>query len=702
MTNPILTLDLETTGLNPRKDQIHGVGLRYPNGKTEYIRIDQPHDDYALRTVLACNAVDKLGHNVTFDVKFLRAKGFEVRGRLWDTRKLAHILDENQPMGLDDLVTKYFGSGFLGQYGELQRVMQQAGAAHVGVLASLDLASPERPYSKIIGEYCLEDVKNTWELWQAMTKELRQKAEAMKRVFPGNKTLLDCFVEEDTPFLSALVDIEMPGLVVDMAAVEARQLQISSDRYVVERELKFDYSKEIERVEQRLTDAKLEKHLAGLKSEAGKERCRRERHRFEVKFDWRKSRHVASLLFDELKVPTKTLRRTKTGTSLDEANVLDAKKHCPKGHPAAAFFDRYLKYKGLEKLLTTFIGERDGKGILSRVEDCPDGLPRVFPEYSPYIVTGRVSLSGGLHQLPRGSGIKSFFIPSKKGRVILHADYSQVELRIAAHNAREENMLRAFREGQDLHKITAGRAFGVPPEEISDKDEKRQCGKSANFLMIFDGKEFRLQEQIKVATGLELPLEDCTALRNGFFEEFPEIRADLDRTYAELIRRRLVVAENGRVRRLPDVDYGSYVKGRWESRRWVGPKEIWKELLRVAESPECPTKVMHLPTAEQRAFALASLKFSHAKKQAANFKVQSVGATITKRAIMGVQRAGFQVILTTHDSLDIELEERQLGEVPRILRIMEGAYPLRCPLKVDHKLLRSLDESDKFVLPEAA
>jgi DNA polymerase-1 len=694
MSNPILTLDLETTGLNPRKDQIHGVGLRYPNGKTEYIRIDQPHDDYALRTVLACNAVDKLGHNVTFDVKFLRAKGYEVRGRLWDTRKLAHILDENQPMGLDDLVTKYFGSGFLGQYGELQRVMQQAGAAHVGVLAALDLANPERPYSKIIGDYCLEDVKNTWELWQVLTKELRQKSEAMKRVFPGNKTLLDCFVEEDTPFLSSLIEIEEPGLVVDMAAVTKRQGEIAAERGGYLAELSAAYAPQIATVEQHLTDAKLEKHLAGLKSEAGKERCRRERHRFEVKFEWGKLRHVSALLFDELKVPTKTLKKNKTGFSLDESNVLNARAACPKGHPAAPFFDRYLKYKGLEKLLTTFIGEKGGKGLLSRVEDCPDGQARVFPEYSPYLVTGRLSLTGGLHQLPRGSGIKRFFIPSQRGRVILHADYSQVELRIAAHNARCERMLQAFREGQDLHRITAGRAFNLVPEDVSD--EQRQCGKSGNFLLIFDGKEFRLQEQIKVATGIELPLEDCTALRNGFFEEFPEIRADLDCTYEELHRRRLVVAENGRVRRLPDVDYGSYVKGRWEHRKWVGPKDIWKELLRIAESDQCPTKVMHLPTAEQRAFALASLKYSHAKKQAVNFKVQSLGATITKLAIMAIQRAGFRVILTTHDSIDVELEERQLGEVARIIRLMEGVYPLRCPLKADFKLLNSLEEKDLY------
>jgi DNA polymerase-1 len=694
MTNPILVIDTETTGLNPRKDQLHGVGLRYPSGKTEYIQVDQPHDDYALRTVLASPSVDLLGHNLPFDVKFLRAKGYEVRGRLWDTRKLAHLLDENQPTGLDELVTKYFGKGFLGQYGELQRVMQAAGAAHVGVLAALDLANPDRPYSKIIGDYCLEDVKNTWELWQVLTKELRQKTDAMRRIFPGKKTLLHCFVEEDTPFLSSLVDIELPGLVVDMGAVTKRQGEIATERDALTKELTEIYAQQIATVEERLTTAKLEKHLAGLKSEAGKERCRRERHRFQVKFEWGKGRHVAALLFDELKVPTKTLKKNKTGVSLDESNVLNARAACPKGHPAAPFFERYLKYKGLEKLLTTFIGEKGGKGLLSRVEDCPDGQSRVFPEYSPYLVTGRLSLTGGLHQLPRGSGIKRFFIPSQRGRVILHADYSQVELRIAAHNARCERMLQAFREGQDLHRITAGRAFNLVPEDVSD--EQRQCGKSGNFLLIFDGKEFRLQEQIKVATGIELPLEDCTALRNGFFEEFPEIRADLDCTYEELHRRRLVVAENGRVRRLPDVDYGSYVKGRWEHRKWVGPKDIWKELLRIAESDQCPTKVMHLPTAEQRAFALASLKYSHAKKQAVNFKVQSLGATITKLAIMAIQRAGFRVILTTHDSIDVELEERQLGEVARIIRLMEGVYPLRCPLKADFKLLNSLEERDLY------
>jgi DNA polymerase-1 len=247
--------------------------------------------------------------------------------------------------------------------------------------------------------------------------------------------------------------------------------------------------------------------------------------------------------------------------------------------------------------------------------------------------------------------------------------------------------------------MTASRAFGVDEKEVTD--EQRQAGKTTNFLMIFDGKEKRLQEQLKVA-GLELELEECSALRAGFFEAFPGVRAHIDRTLAEVRRRRLVVSEAGRVRRLPDIDYVNYWKGPVGNRKWIGPKEIWRELIRIAESEQCPQKVRHLKTAEERAFALASLRYSRAAKQALNQPVQSLGATITKFAIMNLQKAGYRVVVTVHDSVTIELEEARLNEVPRIKQILESAYRLRVPLKWDVKTIRSLDEKDVYVAPSAA
>jgi DNA polymerase I-like protein with 3'-5' exonuclease and polymerase domains len=314
-----------------------------------------------------------------------------------------------------------------------------------------------------------------------------------------------------------------------------------------------------------------------------------------------------------------------------------------------------------------------------------DGTQRVFPEYSPFPVTGRLSLSNpGLQQLPRQGGLRRLFVPPP-GHVFLHADASQIELRIAAHLSRDPALVEAYQEGRDVHKQTAAAMFGVSLDKVTP--EQRQAAKSANFLLIYDGGPQRLSQQIKEQTGLSFSVDECRQFRAAFFDRYRTYRAYLDQQKANMKRYLAVISEAGRVRRLPDLIYGQYLTWEYdpETNKQVpyfkGPAALVDKLKAELFKYRDRCKTYH---------EVASLKFSHALKQGYNFPVQSLGATITKHAIMRLQRAGFNVICTVHDSVDVV--ERDDSRLAKFTAILNNAYKLRIPLVWDSKVMRSMDE----------
>jgi len=180
----------------------------------------------------------------------------------------------------------------------------------------------------------------------------------------------------------------------------------------------------------------------------------------------------------------------------------------------------------------------------------PDG--RVHTSFNQAVAaTGRLSSTNpNLQNIPirtaRGREIRKAFIPGDSNRLILSADYSQIELRMMAHFAEDATMIQAFREGKDIHTITAAKIFKVDLDKV-DSDMRRKA-KTANFGIIYGISAFGLSQR------LSIPRKEAFDLIEAYFEEFPSIKKYMDRVIHVAQEQEFVSTILGRRRYLPDIN----------------------------------------------------------------------------------------------------------------------------------------------------
>ena len=194
------------------------------------------------------------------------------------------------------------------------------------------------------------------------------------------------------------------------------------------------------------------------------------------------------MLFDHLAIPAK-VKKTKTGQYPTSEAVLSKIKD---GHPIVG---DVLEYRKLKKLRSTY------------VEPLPSLLNsktnRLHTTYMQVVAaTGRLSSKDpNLQNIPirteQGREIRKAFIPRGEGRVLVAADYSQVELRIAAAMSREQGMIDAFQNGEDIHTATAAKVFGVDPDAVTR--EQRSQAKAVNFGILYGQGAFGLAENLGIS-----------------------------------------------------------------------------------------------------------------------------------------------------------------------------------------------------------
>ena len=343
-----------------------------------------------------------------------------------------------------------------------------------------------------------------------------------------------------------------------------------------------------------------------------------------VPFNISSARQVGEILFERLKIDEKA-RKTKTGQYSTTEEVLEKLRY---RHPIV---DKILEYRGLRKLLSTYID------ALPELINPSTG--KIHTSFNQTITaTGRLSSSNpNLQNIPirddEGREIRRAFIP-EEGELFFSADYSQIELRIMAHLSGDPAMTEAFVSGQDIHAATAAKIYKVNIDEVSK--EMRRKAKTANFGIIYGISTFGLAER------LNIPRSEAKQLIDGYFETFPQVKAYMEQSIETARQKGYVETLNGRKRMLPDINsHNSVVRG-------------------------------------------------YAERNAINAPIQGSAADIIKIAMVRIferfEKEGLQakMILQVHDELNFSVPINEIDVVTRIVKEeMEQAAVLRVPLIAD-------------------
>jgi DNA polymerase I len=251
-------------------------------------------------------------------------------------------------------------------------------------------------------------------------------------------------------------------------------------------------------------------------------------------FNIQSPKQIAEILFVQLELPV--IKKTPSGAPSTDEEVL---QKLAEDYPLPA---RILDYRSLAKLMSTYIEK------LPRMADPKTG--RVHTNFSQATaVTGRLASSDpNLQNIPvrteEGRRIREAFIPAD-GCKLLSADYSQIELRIMAHIAEDENLLTAFREGKDVHQATAAEIFGIPLDDVNS--EQRRYAKVINFGLIYGMSAFGLAGNLGI---------ERSAAQNyiaKYFDRYPGVAQYMERTRLEARENGYVETVFGRRLWLPEI-----------------------------------------------------------------------------------------------------------------------------------------------------
>jgi len=432
--------------------------------------------------------------------------------------------------------------------------------------------------------YAAEDADITLQLHRVLSEKLLQQPE-----------LLALYTEMEIPLISVLARIENNGVLIDTDMLAQQSLELSS---------------KIISFEQHAHD------LAGQTFNLGS------------------PKQIQDILYDQQKLPV--LKKTPKGQPSTEESVLQ--ELADRGYPLPKLI---LEHRSLSKLKSTYIDK------LPQQVDAQTG--RIHTSYHQAIAaTGRLSSSDpNLQNIPirseEGRKIRQAFI-APEGRKIVAADYSQIELRIMAHLSADEGLLKAFSDGEDVHRATAAEVFGVAPEQVTN--DLRRSAKAINFGLIYGMSSFGLAQQ------LGLSRNQAQSYIDLYFARYPGVKNYMDNIREQAREQGYIETLFGRRLYLPEIN------SRNAARR------------------------------------------QYAERTAINAPMQGTAADIIKRAMIAADQWLYKdnpdakMIMQVHDELVFEIAQDQVdGCTAKIRSIMCTAVDLDVPLIVDIGIGNNWDEA---------
>ena len=333
---------------------------------------------------------------------------------------------------------------------------------------------------------------------------------------------------------------------------------------------------------------------------------------------------LAEVLFQKLKLPTADIKRGKTGYSTD-AEQLEKLRGA---HPVIKFIEEYRVYA---KLKSTYADP------LPELIQADGRIHTTFNQTGA--ITGRLSSSEpNLQNIPKYGKVsklirQSFVVDEKK--VLVSADYSQIDLRVAAHLSQDPKMMEIFREGKDIHRSTAAWVNNLPLEKVTD--EQRSEAKSLNFGILYGMGTYGFMRDSGVSQ------ERAEFFIKQYMKTFSKLKEFLEKTKEQARKNGFVETEFGRRRYLPNIKSGNY---------------------------------------QVR---------SGAERAAVNFPMQGLAADIMKLAMLKIDEKllrkkyrSAKMELQIHDEVIVEIDETQAEDFGKDLKeVMENVYKLRVPLVVE-------------------
>ncbi|MCB2168680.1 MAG: DNA polymerase I [Deltaproteobacteria bacterium] len=421
--------------------------------------------------------------------------------------------------------------------------------------------------------YAAEDADITLMAYEALRPQLEDLG------------LMDLFDTIEMPLVPVLLHMEMTGITVDQ------------DRL---RELSKSFASQLEA---------LETSIHALAGEP---------------FNIKSSQQLGRILFEKLALPVQKKTKKKTGYSTDVGVLTTLAEH----HELPALV---LRHRGLAKLKSTYVD--------ALMELVHPTTHRIHTSYNQSVTaTGRLSSSDpNLQNIPirteEGREIRKAFIP-RPGWKLLAADYSQVELRILAHYAKDATLINAFASDQDIHTRTACEVFETSEEMISD--ELRRHAKVINFGIIYGMGPYSLAQDLGISQAMAKTYID------NYFNHYPGVKAFIDQTIETARRTKQTSTLMGRIRLLPDIDSRNH---------------------------------------NVRQFA---------ERTAVNTPIQGTAADLIKLAMIAVDRqlreASHEaaMLLSVHDEIVLEVPPSEIEAVSAMVQTtMEGIWELAVPLKVN-------------------